>query len=1163
MRTIRRLLCVSFVLSSFVAPGYATVIGTVINIDGKPLAGAKVLLFAQELIAARWSRLLNAEPQRTPLATVSTDSNGRFSIEVPKEQPVADVRVEAGGYAPLEDRFAADDDAGAMLLTAASSVRGTITANGKPVANATVVFLGTAEYTTRTDAEGRYSAPDPAKWASRVLVLHSDFAFVDEPILPFGAKNRADFTMIAGVSINGRVVGDDGQTPAGDVPIFLDGWPVARSAADGTFTIAHARKAWNTVEALSGNLIAQRVRAGAGPATLKLTKGAMISGSVRDVKSQLPVAGARVAIAQTGRSHEVIFDAVTDAKGTYTLTPIAGSTYDVRPSRPGYDIKGAQAVSVKGAASVQKLLFASAHGRVSGSVVDDNKRPVFAAKLSTRALARDNGILSLLRGGRVSEGYSAPDGHFVLRNVESDADLQIDGVKRGFPAGKSPSFKLAAGERKNGVIVTIPLGLAITGRVTDNDRKPLSGASVEAIESSGDPQAGMRRLLTSLMQGGRNDEPVRTGSDGTFAIHLKEGTYDLVFKREGYSAKTLRGTKADSTTRPVEVMLDPGVEISGRVMRSGAGVEGIPVLAMTEDSLAIAMTVSDGSFRIADLTPGPKMLMVSKPELFIQETRPATAPAQNFVIELSPGGRITGRVIDKMTHRPVVSFLAGVAIPQGGGAAMPPMQKQFTADDGTFVLENVRSGSTQVVVNAPGYIAARSPNVNVEDGRTVQDVELEVETGAKLTGRVTGPDETPIAGVTVRNIVRTADPRRIDTAEDGPTTDANGEYTIESLEPGEKMFRFSRTGYVTQQKTVTISPGKDARLDVQIANGMRATGLVVTDGGVPIPDASVRTVSGNEIDGSREDRTDAGGAFTIEGLAPGRYMFMASKNGFAPATLPDVEIPTSGPVRVILKSGGVITGHVNGLTAKELDQTTVYAGVSGSGPLSAPVDGAGNFRMEGVPPGTVRIGARTGVVFGGSSRSAAPKTVDFDGGTAQVEIDFQSGALIRGRITRNGSPIASAQVIFIPRGGKSQTAAGASADADGRYELSGLDDGTYSVRITDIALMAPFTTQYEVHGSDTFDITIKTVTVRGHVADAADSRPLSDASVELRIAGQPAFGARNAQTDPSGNFVLENVAAGTYQIAADKPGYGREAREITIGDSAPEEVQIKLSASQH
>ena len=1156
MRAIRLLLWVLSVLS-FIAPLDGAVIGTVINIDGKPLPGAKVSLFSPELIAAQRSRLLSAEPQRTPLATVLTDSNGRFSIGVPKEHPVADLRVEASGYAPMAGWFAADEDAGALLMTQASPVRGTITANGKPAANATVVILGATEYTTKTDAEGHYSAPDPSKWASRVLVLHPDFALVDEPVLPFGAKKNADFTMTAGVVVSGRVVSDDGQTPAGEVPIFLDGWPVAKSAADGTFTIAHARKAWNTVEARSGNRIAQRARPDGALPALKLAKGATIGGSVRDVKSQLPVAGARVVIAPTGPFRDASLDAITDAKGAYTLTPIAGGTYDVRAQRPGYGINGLQAVNVKGVAAVQKAFLATPHGRISGSVVDDDKRPVSAAKLSARAATRDNNVPSFLRagGGGVSEGYSAPDGHFVLGDVETDAELQIDAVKRGYPAGRSPSLKLAAGERKSGVTITIPLGLAVTGRVTDKDRKPLSGVGVEPIESSGDPMASLRRVTMSAMQGGRN-ENVRTGGDGTFTTRVKEGTYDLAFKGEGYSAKLLRGIKVDSATKPVEVMLDPGVEIIGHVMRSGAGVEGVNVIALAQDTFAAAMTGSDGSFRIADLNPGQMMLVINKPEAFIAEMRPVAAPARNFVIELPPGGRIPGRVVDKMTHQAVTSFLAGVTAPRGG-IPMPPMQKQFTTDDGTFMLESVKPGSTQVVVNAPGYIMARSPTIEVEDGKTLPDVEVGLETGAKLTGRVTGPEGTPLAGVSVRNVARTAGSPPTSMLEDSPTTDANGEYTIESLEAGEKTFSFSRSGYQPQQKTVTIVSGKDARLDVQISNGIRATGLVVTDGGVPIADASVRATSD---DGSRENRADAGGAFTFEGLAPGNYTFMAVKTGFAPGVLRDVDIASSGPVRIILKSGGVITGHVSGLTAQELEQTTVYAGVAGGTGTTAPVDSAGNFRMEGVPSGTVRIGARTGVLFGGSTRSAATKIVDFDGGTAQVEIDFKSNTAIHGRITRNGAPVANALVAFLPRDGKSQTTASASADAEGRYELSGLDDGTYTVRTVDMALLgAPFITQYEVHGSDTFDITIKTVTLRGRVTGAIDTRPLSDVNVELRISGQPAFGGRTAQTDASGNFVLENVAAGTYQITADKPGFEREEREITIADSAPEELQFKLS----
>ncbi|MEA2413939.1 MAG: large repetitive protein [Thermoanaerobaculia bacterium] len=1169
MPAFRRLLCASFVLS-IAASLHAAVTGVAINIEGKPVSGAKVSLFAPELIAAQGPRLMSAEPQRKPLTTVTTDSGGKFTIDVPKDQTVVDVRIDAPGYAPAAVRLLSDDDAGAMLLTQAPMVRGTITANGKPVANATVALFGGTEFATKTDADGHYSAPDPSKWAFRAIIIHPDYAIAEEQLGPAGTKKGPDFSLTAGVPIGGRVVSEDGQTPVADAQIYLDGWPAGKSAADGTFAIAHARKEWELVGARIGNRVAQRAHTAAS-ANLKLAKGGTVSGSVRDMKSQLPVAGALVAVAPSGRfgGREASLDAITDAKGNFTVGPLAAGTYDVRPSRPGYSINGAQSMTVKPADSVQKALYATARGRISGSVVDEDKRPVAAAHLNAHSTAQRDMFNFMPGRGDFGDGYSAPDGHFSLRDVNIDSDILVEAVKRGYPGGKSSSMKLAAGEKKTGVTITIPRGIAVTGRVTDKDKKPLSGVGVEAIESANDPMGGMRRMVMANMQQ-RTDDAYRTGSDGTFSIRVKEGTYDLAFKREGYAAKSVRGTKVDSSTKPIDVVLDPGVEISGRITRGGAGVEGVNVRAMSQDGFSGAVSGPDGAFRVTDLTPGQMMLNIAKPDSFIQEMRSVSAPTRDLVIEVPAGGRITGRVLDKNSHQPVTAFLAGVTTSRSGGGMtimMPPMQKQFTSDDGSFVLEGIKPGMTQVVVNAPGYTTARVPNIEVEDGKTAPDVEVDVETGAKLTGRVTGPDGSPLAGVFVRNDQMGGNARvmRFDGNDNSATTDPSGEYTMDTLEPGEKTLSFSRSGYISQQKTVTVAAGKDARLDVQMSTGIRATGFVVTDSGAPVPDATVSAFSGAP-DGGRNGRSDSNGAFTIEGLAPGHYTFNAAKTGYTAGTVRDVDIATSGPVRVVLKSGGVITGHVNGLTPKELEQTTVFANAAGGGGMSgstAPVDSGGNFRIEGAPSGTVRITARAGAMFGGSTKSAAPKTVELEpGGTAQVDIDFKSSTVIRGRVTRNGAAVPNAQVMFMPRGAKSQTSASVAADGDGRYELSGLDDGTYTVQAVDMERLNPFATQYEVHGSGTFDITIKTVTLRGHVVDAADARSLADASVELRPStGSTVFGGRGAQTDAAGNFVIENIASGTYQITADKSGYGHDARQIIIGDSAPEDVQFRLSPS--
>jgi protocatechuate 3,4-dioxygenase beta subunit len=1174
MSAYRRLLCVSFLLA-FAVSLEAAVTGVAINIDGKGVSGAKVLLFAPELVVATGPRLVSADPQRKALATVTTDSGGKFTMDVPKDQTVVDVRIEAPGYAPAGVRLLADDDAGAMLLTQAPNVRGTITANGKPVPNATVALFGSSELTTKTDADGHYSAPDPSKWASRAIVIHPDYTIADELLGPSGTKKGPDFSLTAGVAVNGRVVAEDGQTPVADAQIVIDAWPAGKSAADGTFAIAHARKEWGTVEARIGNRIAQRAHTAAA-ATLKVAKGGTVSGSVRDVKSQLPVAGARVAVVPSGRfgSRDASADAITDAKGNFTLSPLTAGTYDVRPSRPGYNITGAQSLTVKAADSVQKALYGTSRARISGSVVDEDKRAVAAAHVNAHTTGRPDMFAFIMPGrGNTTDSYSAPDGHFVVRDVEIDSDVQVDAQKRGYPAGKSPSMKLASGEKKTGVMITIPRGVAVTGRVTDKDQKPLSGVAVEPIESSNDAMAGMRRMVIGNMQQ-RTDDTYRTGSDGTFSIRVKEGTYDVAFRREGYSSKNVRGTKVDANTKPVEVVLEPGVEITGRVTRGGVGVEGVNVRAIGQESMSSAVSAPDGSFRLTDLSPGQMMLNVNKQESFIQEMRSVSAPARDLIIEVPGGGRITGRVVDKNSHQPVTSFMAGVTTSRSGGGmmmVMPPMQKQFTSDDGSFVLEGIKPGMSEVVVNAPGYTTARVPNIEIEDGKTAPEVEVSVEAGAKLSGRVTGPDGSPLAGVSVRSdaIAGGARVMRFDTNDNSATTDPSGEYTIDTLEPGEKTFTFSRGGYIAQQKTVTVAAGKDVRLDVQMSTGIRATGFVVTDSGSPVAEASVNASSASDMNGGRSGRSDSNGAFTIEGLTPGHYTFNASKSGYSGGVVRDVDIATSGPVRVVLKSGGVITGHVNGLTPKELEQTTVFASAAGSGggPIgsgsSAPVDAGGNFRIEGAPSGTVRIAARSGAMFGGSSKSAAPKTVELEpGGTAQVDIDFKSSTVIRGRVTRNGAAVSNAQVMFTPQGAKSQTFASVAADADGRYELSGLDDGTYTVQAIDIERLNPFVAQYEVHGSGTFDITIKTVTLRGHVVDAADARALADATVELRPStGSTFLGGRNGQTDASGNFTIENISAGTYQITADKSGYGHDARQLIIGDSAPEDVQFRLSPS--
>jgi protocatechuate 3,4-dioxygenase beta subunit len=1162
MRALRILGFSAFAFVLFAATAFPAITGAVINVDGQPVAGARVSVFAPETTASRVARLVSKTPQPVLIASTTTNAKGAFSLETPKI-PVIEVRIEADGYAPDTLRIASDEELGAVALVAAATRTGTITANGKPLAGATVAWN---TFITTTDANGKYSMPDPQKWGSRMFVYHPDFAFADDAAVMPNEKKKLDRVLDAGVALTGKVVGDDGKSPLANATIYVDDYPLATSADDGTFTIAHAPKRWEKIEARTATRSGSRVKAD-GALVIKTAKGATITGMVRDAKSAVPIAGAQVVAMLGGmrmRGSEIA-SGLTDAKGNYTL-PIAPGSYELIVSRPGYSSANASA-SVSPAQNVQKSFVVTQSGRIVGSVIDEDKRPVSGARVNAQQVTRESGFMGMgaMRGGQGNLApYSAPDGRFVLR-TEADADMQVEAAKRGYPAAKSATLRVAPGERKAGVVLTIPRGQTVTGKVVDQNGKPVAGASVAANEAaSGDTGAVMRRVVMGAMRD-RGDDLVQTGADGTFTIRLKEGSYDFGFKRDGFAPKTVRSQAVTSATKPIEVTLEPSVEIAGRVTRGGVGIEGVLINAIGE-SMSSTTSGFDGSFRLTDLAPGQLMLNATKFDEFIQLVRPVTAPATDVLLEIPPGGRISGRVTDKSTGSPVTAFQAGVSAPRGGGGMMimmPPSMRSFSNDDGTFTLENVPTGQTQLVVSAPGYTTGRVSNLTIEEGKTLADITVTLDTGVKLSGHVTGPDGSALAGVSVRQDMVAGRTMRIGgpAAEGSATTDSNGDYTIEALEAGEKTFVFQRGGYLQTSKTVTLS-GKESHLDAQLSAGTRVSGLVVTEGGAPVADVGVRASSASDSGfGGKSTRTDSSGAFTFEGMAPGHYTFTAGKTGYADGILRDFDVVTGGQPRVVLKTGGVISGHVTGLTDKELAQAVVMAN-NNNGGSSSTVDASGNFRIEGAPTGTVRVNARLQQGFGGSKTSQT-KTVEVSAGSsAQVDLEFRSDTVIRGRVTRGGQPLPGAMISFFPRSGRAQTSARTTADGSGSYSVNSLDDAPYDVAVNDLDRNVSFQTTYEVKGSGNFDIDVKVVSLRGRVVDASTGEGIADAHIDLRPSQSQGMGmmmTRGAGTDANGGFVVDSLSTGSYTAVADKEGYGNQVLDVAVTDNGASDLQFKLT----
>lgn len=1137
----------------------AAITGVVMSRDGVAISGAHVSVSAIETSEVRRVRYLSAEPRRPELASVETDAKGAFKLESPKDATL-DLVVTANGYAPVLQRIERDQDVGAIALRPAPMKSGTITAGGKPVAGATVVGVyASSEYVAKTDDAGRYSVPDPKQWATRMIVVHPDWALLDEQNRSDGFGRTMDRTLSRGVSISGRVVNADGSAGVSGAKLLVDDWSAGESGENGAFTIAHAPAAWKVIEARSGSLRGTRAATTKGDVAVRLGPAGILMGVIRDAKTQQPITGAVVSVGVQQRGEAA--GAITDAKGVYSVVVRPG-TYDVVASHPAFAQRNESAGAIAGK-TIDKSLSLTHLARVSGSVAFDDKTPAVAAVIGEEDASDQRfGVPPSIRYDRTA--YAGPDGRFSIA-VSVDKDIQLSARKKGFPEARSSQMKLAASDRKTGVSITMARGNLVTGKVMDSNQRPLAGVKVVSTENS-DEGPGRRMVM---ILGGRSDEMnVETAADGTFTIRLKEGSYDLSFKREGFAPKIVRSYTVARDNKPVEVTLEPGVEVVGRITRGGMGVEGVRIAAMSQIS-ADANTTSDASgyFTISDLAPGQYMLSVIKFEDGIRDNRPVTAPARDLNIELPQGGRISGRVVEKGTRKPIPTFQAGTSMSRGGGGFMflaPNAMRDFTSDDGSFVLENVAPGPTEVIVRAPGYVRGRAPGLNVEDGKTLADIEVELDTGARVAGKVTDASGSAVADARVSILSGMRGPggmrgQMMEPGASSATTDSRGEFVLDAVEPGSVNLMVSHPQYVSAEKTIEVT-GKEARADFRLDSGVRVTGVVVTEGGVPVADANVTAQSAAGGGSYKNARTDANGSFSFDSTPAGRYTFSATRTGYSNAVVRDVDISAGAPVRITMSSGATITGRISGLSESELAVAEVQA-FSSSGRASATPDASGNFRINGAPVGNVQVQAMSGGFTGG--RTTAPKYVQVEaGGAAQVDLEFRGDTVIRGRVTRNGSAQAGSRILFIPDGGTAQTNANATTDESGHYSVSGLESGRYSVNVIDMQRLSPYSTKYEVSGSATFDIEIPATQLRGRVVDASTGEPLTDARVELRPSesGNRFMMAQTASTNGSGAFTFDSVAEGSYRVVAEKTGYASNSADAQVGTSSSD-VELKLEKS--
>ncbi|RME76543.1 MAG: carboxypeptidase regulatory-like domain-containing protein [Planctomycetota bacterium] len=419
---------------------------------------------------------------------------------------------------------------------------------------------------------------------------------------------------------------------------------------------------------------------------------------------------------------------------------------------------------------------------------------------------------------------------------------------------------------------------------------------------------------------------------------------------------------------------------------------------------------------------------------------------------------------------------------------------------------------------------------------------------ARVAGLVLEERGGPIEGARVRLLVGSRRRREVRTGVDGG-------FALDNLAAGRYTVHAYARGFLPARVPgpVDLSPG-GARTDLvlRLRAALAIEGTVRTRDGKPVRGARVWVRRGGAFP-TIAVRTDAAGRYRLLGGAPGRNRVYVRHPAYLPPR-PRVVSLRAGEgatgIDFVLRAGGAIRLGVHDEAGR---------------PLAIPLwlyDRRGRLVARGRSrDGRARwTGLRSGryTVFGADEhgRAGRVRIAVRAGRTARAQLVLETGGQVSGRVTDpEGAGVSGVRVRAERLGGR--WAREVRTGADGRFEIAGLVEGRYRVRVVPRgahAPPAPLTLPVapgQVWSGVAFRLRAGAV-VRGEVR-AADGGPAGGAIVMAYAPGGSAL--RSARARADGSFVLEGLPRERLHLFA---RLGTELAHEPLRIAEPEPPPVRL-----
>jgi protocatechuate 3,4-dioxygenase beta subunit len=1168
------------VLAAPAAPAQeVSVDGRVLGPEGDPLPEALVTLLPR-LGAVERQRLADAGEAPEPVSTGRSDAAGRYRLFAP-HAGLWTVRVEAPGFVPLElglePLLDARDLPDATLMEDLGLELRALDAEGAAVAGARVrlsrleYFGGSERWrpptrSALTDAEGRarlaraegeplsLSASAPGFRPLELLSVRGTALSLElerGPSLTLALRDAGD-TPVAGalVSLGERFHPAGFTDEAGLFSTALPrtgDLPVRLTAADGRLVEGRIAAA-STAGASEEVSKREEARAFVLPDLLEL------AGRVLDAESRRPVVGA--VVWAEGSGTEATF---TGSGGRYSLAVAERPLVLVQAGAPGYLRSDMQEYAPGVDLGRGPSLALKPGAVIEGRVLDGEGQPVSQAELSLEVKQVATMRISIRGDARpLPTARSDERGRFRLGPVSAEESYDLRARAEGFAPGTEELVGLEPYETRGDVRVVLEPGRLAVGRVLDPQGRPLRDctATLKAAPAGGHMSFGRG--------GGEASYSATSDAAGLFEIaDLPAGRFDLELRRPGFARRSAQGIEVgDEAERQDlgEFTLEPGVSVAGLVLdESGQPIEGVEVDLPSASGFSFsfgpspakeprAVTGPDGRFLVEELARDEKITLSLSRRGYVSVERAGLVPPlpEPLTVTMTPSSRVVGRVASAGEEEPIpgatVTLTRTVSRSMGGRTMMAMTASRETTDgEGVFVFEGLEPGPVSLKASGAGWQEAEMKDLEVPQGEDLEGVELPLEPGAVVVGKVTGPDGRPAIGASVRVVGEEKGPFVMF----GGGADAEGRYRLEGVTPGEVSIEATYQDSLRVVKDIEAEPGVNT-LDLRFEGGRQVSGRVSDQSGAAVPGALVTLAAPGRPWGGQEVLSGLDGAFEFTGVPDGDHALTAERQGYAPSEEQRVSVQ-GGPVdglELRLSEGAAIVGRVLGLEPEELARVEVSGFHTGRrGMASARVGADGAYRLENLAEGGWELRAE---MDEGSRMARGQTTLEPGALETSLDLEFRQGVVLSGEALRADRPVGNADVVAegldVSHYGWGRT------ELDGSFRVEGLEPGRYRVSLREWKTGLSYSEEVELTSSRSIVLEVPTARISGRVVDGTDREPVAGATLTLAAVEDeetPPFLLPGATTDLEGRFSLRDVADGTWRLTCSKKGY---AAEVTLVD---------------